>query len=105
VLLYVTATSAQTLSALDLDYISGSGVDYFGITFADGATEVVYYSQLDSRWKYALYGRAGTVGEEGCGPAALAIVISTLMGQTVTPLDVANWATANGYRCVGRGSY
>jgi hypothetical protein len=33
------------------------------------------------------------------------MVVATLADQTVTPLDVAQWAAANGYRCIGNGSY
>jgi len=68
-------------------------------------TEVVYYNQFDSRWANTLYGPAGTIGQEGCGPTSLAMVVATFTTNKVTPVDVANWSAANGYRCVGSGSY
>lgn len=104
-LLYNTTTNPQGLSESDPDYIGGSGIDYSGITFTNGSTTVVYFNQLDSAWANTLYGRAGTIGREGCGPTALAIVVSTLTGRTVNPVEVSNWSAANGHRCVGNGSY
>ena len=104
-LMYSTVTNPQVLSNTGIDYQTGSGIDYSGVVFSNGITEVIYYSQLDSRWANTLYGRAGTIGREGCGPAALAIVVATLTPNKVTPVDVANWAAANGHRAVGSGSY
>jgi hypothetical protein len=104
-LMYNTTTSAQVVSETGEDYINGIGESYGGVTYRSGATDVVYYSQLDGRWANTLYGRAGTIGKEGCGPASLAIVVSTLTNRTVTPVDTANWSAANGHRCVGSGSY
>lgn len=39
---------------------------------AEGETQVVYYSQLDSRWADKAYGKSGTIGGSGCGPTSLA---------------------------------
>ncbi len=40
--------SETEFSAMDLSYD--------GVVFADGETQVVYYNQLDERWKYSPYG-------------------------------------------------
>jgi len=104
-LLYNTTTNPQALSEADSDYVGSYGSDYAGVTFTDGATTVVYFNQLDKAWADTLYGRAGTIGKEGCGPTALAIVVSTLTSRTVNPVEVSNWSAANGHRCVGSGSY
>lgn len=74
---------------------------YEGIEF-DG---VVYFNQLDARWANEMYGITDTIGVAGCGPTALAIAISTLKGEAVSPLEVANWSADNGYVCEGSGSY
>jgi hypothetical protein len=95
----------QYIDPTDEDWIASDGVSYEGITFTDGNTEVVYYSQLDSRWKDKPYGRQGTIGSSGCGPSSLSIAVSTLSGQTVDPAAMANWAYQNGYKCEGNGSY
>lgn len=80
--------------------------DYEGVVLgAEGETQVVYYNQLDKRWAGIKYGRSGTIGSSGCGPTSLAIVVSTLTGRTVTPVEVSEWSVANGHRCEGSGSY
>lgn len=40
---------------------SAMGLSYDGVIFSDGETQVVYYNQLDERWKYELYG-TDTIG-------------------------------------------
>lgn len=96
---------SQNLGIYDIDYLQGSGQTYEGVVFgAAGATEVVYYSQLDNRWAGASYG-SGTVGRSGCGPTSMSIVVSTLTGQSVYPPHMAEWANQNGYYCPGSGSY
>lgn len=96
---------SQNLGIYDIDYLQGSGQTYEGVVFgAAGATEVVYYSQLDNRWAGASYG-SGTVGRSGCGPTSMSIVVSTLTGQSVDPPHMAEWANQNGYSCPGSGSY
>ncbi|MCL2462816.1 MAG: C39 family peptidase [Defluviitaleaceae bacterium] len=95
----------QYIDPTDPDWTDSEGASYEGVTFTDGATTVVYYSQLDPRWKDTPYGKTGTIGASGCGPTSLAIAVSTLSGQTVDPVQMANWAYENGYRCEGNGSY
>lgn len=55
--------------------------------FVDGFT---IYNQNDPQWNDAAYG-ASTIGAAGCGPSAMAMIITNLTGQTVTPLDTANY--------------
>lgn len=94
----------QTLTADDADYIAHYNVDYSGITFTDGKTEVVYFNQLDSRWADTPYGQTGTIGRSGCRPTAMSIVVSTLTGKTVSPVEMSDWAARNGYYVEGVGS-
>lgn len=95
----------QNMGIYDQDYINGSGQSYEGVVFTDSGTEVVYYSQLDERWADTMYGTSGTIGQAGCGPTSMAIVISTLTGEPHDPVELANWSVANGHRCEGNGSY
>ena len=80
------------------------GLSYDGVVFSDGETQVVYYNQLDERWKYELYG-TDTIGGYACGPTAMSIVVSSLTSETVDPPHMAEWAYENGYWCSGSGSY
>ena len=83
---------------------SALGLSYDGVIFSDGETQVVYYNQLDERWKYELYG-TDTIGGYACGPTAMSIVVSSLTSETVDPPHMAQWAYENGYWCSGNGSY
>ena len=71
---------------------------------SSGNYSVVYYNQADEPWGSHPYGSSGTIRSSGCGPTSMAICISTLTGEEVTPIDVADWAVDNGYRSVGHGS-
>lgn len=104
-LLYSTLTEDQSLAYEDSDGDGYYNTDYGDITFSDAETPVVYYNQTDARWGNKMYGKSGTIGEAGCGPTALAIVVASLTDQAVTPYDVAKWSVENGYRCEGNGSY
>lgn len=42
---------------------SATDLSYDGVVFADGETQVVYYNQLDERWKYSPYGSETTTVE------------------------------------------
>ena len=95
----------QNIGIYDTDYINGSGQSYEGVVFTDGGMEIVYYNQLDERWADVMYGTSSTIGQGGCGPTSMAIVISTLTGENHDPIELAQWSVANGHRCEGNGSY
>lgn len=82
-------------------YWSNADINYLG----EGTeTRVVYFNQADKRWGSERYGRTGTIASSGCGPTALAMVVSTLSNRAVNPSDMAIWAYENGYRVEGSGS-
>lgn len=74
------------------------------IRFSDGATQVVYYNQLDKRYAHKPYG-TDDIGTYGCGPTCMAMVVSSLTNETVDPVEMAHWAYENGYWCSRSGSY
>lgn len=74
------------------------------IRFSDGATQVVYYNQLDKRYASMPYG-TDDIGTYGCGPTCMAMVVSSLTNETVDPAEMARWAYENGYWCSRSGSY
>ncbi len=74
------------------------------VRFTDGVTEVVYYNQLDERYAGKPYG-TDHIGSHGCGPTSMAIIVSSLSGQTVDPVAMAEWSYRNGYWCKDSGSY
>ena len=74
------------------------------MTFTDGSTPVVYYNQLDERYAGKAYG-TDNIGGYGCGPTAMAIVVSSLTDDMVDPVEMAEWSYENGYWCKSSGSY
>lgn len=54
------------------------------------------YDQYDPQWADKPYGGSATIGGSGCGPSAMAMIITALTGKTVTPLDTATYGAANG---------
>lgn len=109
----LAANYAQNLSVLLSDGVyqvlsstefSAMGISYEGVVFSDGSTQVVYYNQLDDRWRYEAYG-TDDIGGYACGPTAMSIVVSSLTSETVDPPHMAQWAYENGYWCSKSGSY
>lgn len=83
----------------------GNSIPSLGdVRFTDGVTEVVYYNQLDERYAGKPYG-TDHIGSHGCGPTAMAIVVSSLTDQTTDPVAMAEWSYRNGYWCRDSGSY
>lgn len=83
---------------------SSLGVSYVGVVFTDGSTPVIYYNQMDERWKDLPYG-TDDIGHYGCGPTSMAMVVSSLTSETVDPPHMAQWAYENGHWCSKSGSY
>lgn len=86
-----------TSSGSNCSGIVGNGQD---TQFIDNFT---VYSQGDPAWKDKPYG-SSTIGDSGCGPASMAMIITNLTGQQVTPDVVAQYAASQGMYIPGAGS-
>lgn len=53
----------------------------------------VYFNQTDSAWNQNGY----CIAKAGCGPTSMAVVITSLTGRWVTPLDTAIWGYQHGF--------
>ena len=84
----------------DID-TAGDAISYE--TVSGCVKEVVYYNQEEEPWKSMKYG-SSTIGSAGCGPTAMAIVISTLTGETVTPKMTADYSIEHGEYVSGQGT-
>ncbi|MCC2817281.1 transglycosylase SLT domain-containing protein [Lachnoclostridium pacaense] len=84
----------------DID-TAGDAISYE--TVSGCVKEVVYYNQGEEPWKSMKYG-SSTIGSAGCGPTAMAIVISTLTGETVTPKMTADYSIEHGEYVSGQGT-
>ena len=80
--------SYQVLSSTEF---TADGLSYEGVVFTDGETQVVYYNQLDERWKNLPYG-TDDIGGYACGPTSMSIVVSSLTSETLAPPHMAQWA-------------
>ena len=86
------------------EYTGGTITSLGDVRFTDGATEVVYFNQLDQRYANQPFG-TDNIGGYGCGPTSMAIVVSSLTDEIVDPIAMAKWAYENGGWCKGQGSY
>lgn len=85
--------AVTALSARDgMEYLSG------------GSRELTYFNQTDPRWADEPYG-SDTIGPYGCGPVAMAIVVSTLTEEAVDPVQMAQHCVDQGYWARKHGSY
>ena len=69
-----------------------------------GPIRIVYYHQSDERWGNLKFG-SDKISTHGCGPTAMAMVVSSMTDQTILPQDMAKWAADNGYWARHSGSY
>lgn len=87
---------------------AGSGIPSSGGCAGNGvATKYIdgftVYNQYDPAWKDLPYA-SSTIGISGCGPAAMAMIITNLTGKAVTPVEAANYAAAKNLYVNGVGS-
>lgn len=90
-------TNTVSVTSSDCSSATGSGqpsqyVDGFAI-----------YSQYDKRWADRPYGTS-TIAESGCGPSAMAMIITALTGKSVTPIETTNYANTKNLYISGAGS-
>ncbi len=80
--------------------------------YNEGYMPIRYYNQRTGGYSYNTYGPAdndwddgfpATIASHGCGPTALATVISTLTEKDINPATVTDWACKNGY-CTATGT-
>ena len=69
-----------------------------------GVVDIVYYNQGEEPWASQSLGPDPIAGY-GCGPTALAMLISSLTQQDTDPAQMAQWAYEEGYCAPGSGSY
>ena len=79
--------------------------DERGILFMN---KPVLYMQTDKKYKYQNYSTIGeqtTIGKEGCGICAAAMVIASLKDSKVTPITTSKWSMKHGYKALRAGTY
>lgn len=91
-------TSAKTAS--------GTGA---GQTSTGGKTinKCVHYLQWDSRWKskkYSTHTSSQTIGNSGCGPSSMAMIMATFIDKDITPVEMCKLSVDNGFRTYSSGT-
>lgn len=105
-----SSISSQTITSDCAGNGSGIGLisgHCFDISEGDGGcTEdgFTWFAQGGDSWGDDPYGYHGTIRSAGCGPSALAMIVTALTGQLHTPKEVAPQAAAHGARA-DNGSY
>lgn len=82
------------------EFVESEGVELL----TGGVVDMVYYNQSEEPWASMPYG-SDPIGGYGCGPTAMAMVVSSLTDQTVDPGQMASWAAQQGYWAPRSGSY
>lgn len=80
-----------------------------GQTTTDGKVlnNCVKYLQWDSKWKnvkYSTHTSAQTIGNSGCGPTSMAMILVTWEDSKITPVQTCEEAFKNGYRTENSGT-
>lgn len=63
-----------------------------------------YMSQHDERWKDISFGNGDSIDVHGCGPTTLAMIVSNLSSETLTPDQAAFFTYERGLYIPGSGS-
>ena len=92
----IISNTEQTVSAMESSITIPSKKDQ--------KSDFLYYYQTDDRWKDYLCAGRDPMEKYGCGPTAMAMVVTNLTDQTITPPEMAEWADENGYYSPGNGS-
>ena len=82
------------------EFVESEGVELL----TGGVVDMVYYNQREAPWASMPYG-SDPIGGYGCGPTAMAMVVSSLTDQIVDPGQMASWAAQQGYWAPRSGSY
>lgn len=63
--------------------------------------EFVNYYQTDYNESY---GYGSSIAEAGCGPTSMAMVLTYLKGESIDPVETANWSLDHGHRVKNNGT-
>lgn len=67
----------------------------------------VKYLQWDSKWKtvkYSTHTSSQTIGNSGCGPTSMAMIMATFIDPKIMPVEMCKLAVDNGYRTYNSGT-
>lgn len=76
----------------------------YTLSMSSSIGTLTYYNQSDVRWADFLYGGRDPLHSYGCGPTALAMVVTSFTEHTLSPSDMAAWAADHNYWSAGHGT-
>ena len=106
----LVSTTQTTIKVPESDEVGGSGegtnqsATITNVHDIEPEPQSTYYSQNDPRWASVKFKQSdgtddgATIGNTGCGPTAMAMAISDVTGETVTPIAMAKLAQESGDR-------
>lgn len=81
-------------------FCSGFDPTGFIITVVSGVKGFVYYDQTKYDYPYG----DNQIADSGCGPTSFAMIASTLLKKSITPIDAVKWC-GNSFYLMGAGTY
>lgn len=83
-------------------------IGMFANTALASVEQPISFLQYDSQWGSKSYTSCSnysqTMANSGCGPTAAAMVINYYVDETITPVEIADYALDNGYRTYNNGT-
>jgi len=89
--------SSQSSSVELANQVDPSGNQIRYTKLADGTLVPLYGQYWDGGTYDTLNGTGNSMGQSACGPTALAMALSNMTGRYITPRDVADWSTKQGF--------
>lgn len=93
-LLSVSESSLMVISDM---YFSGLAYMDLELTPTELAAPIPRFFQDDKRWSKLPYGNS-TIGSGGCGPTSVAMILTGLTREVVSPVEMAYLSAGNGYK-------
>lgn len=97
-ILYEITVNFADPSITELKWVDGVEI------LTGGVVELRYFCQSLPPWAEEPYG-SDDIGHYGCGPTAMAMVISSFTDEVWNPRDMAQWAVEHHHWAKGSGSY
>jgi len=99
-----TSSSGNSSGAASSTSGTGSGQTVSGSKVINNC---VHYLQWDSKWKnvkYSTHTSSQTIGNSGCGPSSMAMIMATFIDKKITPVEMCALAVKAGYRTYDNGT-
>lgn len=95
------------ISDLSMEDSYEEEISIYSVMLDTSMGPMLYYNQSDIRWAEYLYGGSDPMKKYGCGPTAVSMVINSFSPDRLgaTPVELADWAFANGEYAPQGGSY